>query len=64
MRKIQPDAMAAAGQLAVQEAGDWLAALTLREGATPPSLLAKMRADAAARRAFGNERWPKDSHAD
>lgn len=49
MRKIQPEAMAEALQLAVKEAGEWLAALALKEGATPPSLLAKMRADAALR---------------
>ena len=49
MRKIRPEAMAEAQDLAVREAGEWLAALALREGATPPSLLAKMRGDAAAR---------------
>ena len=49
MRKIRPAAMAEARALAVQEAGEWLAAMTLRESATPASLLLKMREDAAAK---------------
>ena len=48
MRRIQPDAMAAARKLALDEACDWLASLRLHEAATHPSLLQKLRDDAAA----------------